>query len=143
MMTKGCKRLLRIFWIVSFLLLPSGVITTQAAVESSLVKTLHIGKRVLDMTATVDGKLLFVLTRGEVLVYNARNQKLSGRISVDPDINRITISPRGNQLFASNGKTKTLSVVNVNLVYDIDAKGVPFKGPADAPVVIAVFDDYQ
>jgi len=142
-MTKGCKRLLRIFWIVSFLLLPSGVITTQAAVESSLVKTLHIGKRVLDMTATVDGKLLFVLTRGEVLVYNARNQKLSGRISVDPDINRITISPRGNQLFASNGKTKTLSVVNVNLVYDIDAKGVPFKGPADAPVVIAVFDDYQ
>jgi len=135
--------LLRIFWVVSFLLLPAGVVMSRAAVDSSLVKTLKIGKKSLDMAATADGKLLFVLTRGEVLVYNARSAKLSGRISVDPGVNRISISPRGNELFATNGKTKSLSVIRVSFVYDIDVKGAPFKGPADAPVVIAVFDDYQ
>ncbi len=142
-MTERCKALLWVFWIVCFLLLPGGVVTTQAAVESSLAKTLDIGKQPLDMTATADGKLLFVLTEGEVLVYNAKSQKLTGRVSVDPGVNSITISPRGNQLFASNEKTKTLSVINVDFVYDIDVKGSPFKGAADAPVVIAVFDDYQ
>jgi hypothetical protein len=28
-------------------------------------------------------------------------------------------------------------------VFTIDVSGLPFKGPLDAPVVIAVFDDYQ
>ncbi len=143
MMTERGKTLLWVFWIVCFLWGPWGVVTTQAAVESSLTKTLDIGKKPLDMTASADGKLLFVLTKGEVLVYNARSQKLTGRISVDAGVNSITISPRGDQLFASNSKTKTLSVINVGFVYDIDVKGAPFKGPADAPVVIAVFDDYQ
>lgn len=143
MMAERYKALLWVFWIVCFLLLPGGVVTTQAAVESSLAKTLDIGKKPIDMAVSSDGKLLFVLTKGEVLVYNARSQKLTGRISVDAGVNSITISPRGNQLFASNGKAKTLSVINVDFVFDIDVKGVPFKGPADAPVVVAVFDDYQ
>ncbi len=142
-MAKGCKILFLIFWIVSFLLLPAGAGTTQAAVESSLATTLKVGKPPLDMAVTADGRLLFVLTKGEVLVYNARSGRLSGRISVEDGVNSISISPRGKQLFASNRKAKSLSVIQVDFVYDIDVKGAPFKGPADAPVVIAVFDDYQ
>lgn len=30
-----------------------------------------------------------------------------------------------------------------NTVYDIDIKGAPFRGPADAPVTVVAFSDYQ
>ncbi len=33
--------------------------------------------------------------------------------------------------------------LRLSFVQDIDIKGSPFKGPADAPVVITIFSDYQ
>jgi DNA-binding beta-propeller fold protein YncE len=142
-MIRRCKDLRWVLWVACFLLLPWGAMTAQAAVESSLQKTLDIGKKVMDMATSADGKLLFILTHGEVLVYNARSQTLEGKVSVDKDVDSITASPRGDRIFASNGKTKTLSIIDIDFTYNIDIKGAPFKGPADAPVVIAVFDDYQ
>jgi hypothetical protein len=55
----------------------------------------------------------------------------------------IGTSPNGDSLLLADSKAKTLEVVGISFVVDIDISGLPFKGPADAPVVIAVFSDYQ
>ncbi len=114
-----------------------------AEVESQVLKTLNLDKTPIDVVTSADGKVLFVLTEGEVLVYTKAGTTLSGRVPVDAGANQIAVSPRGDQLYLTNGKTNSLTVINVAFVQTIDVAGAPFKGPAAAPVVVAVFDDYQ
>ena len=114
-----------------------------AEVEAKVLTTLNLDKAPIDVVTSADGKALFVLTQGEVLVYTKSGTTLSGRIPVDEGANQIAVSPRGDQLYLTNGKTNSLSVVSVAFVQTIDVSGAPFKGPANAPVVVAVFDDYQ
>ena len=118
-------------------------LSVQAEVEWSTMSTLNLDQKPLDIASTPDGQWIFILTTGEVLVQSQITKKIEGRISVDKDIDRIAVSPRGEQLFLTNEKTKTLSVISVNFIQQIDIKGSPFKGPANAPVVIAVFEDFQ
>lgn len=114
-----------------------------AEIETEVLTTLNLDKAPLDVVTSADGKVLFVLTQGEVLVYTQSGGTLSGRVTVDEGANQIAVSPRGDQLYLTNGQTKSLTVVNVAFIQSIDIAGAPFKGPAAAPVVIAVFDDYQ
>jgi hypothetical protein len=55
----------------------------------------------------------------------------------------IGTSPNGDYLMLADSKNKTLEMVKISFVVDIDISGLPFKGPANAPVVVAVFSDYQ
>jgi hypothetical protein len=55
----------------------------------------------------------------------------------------IGTSPKGDFLLLADSKENTLEVVKISFVVDIDISGLPFKGPENAPVVIAVFNDYQ
>lgn len=130
----SCFSLLSHTWLV-----PEAV----AEIEANVLTTLNLDKTPIDVVTSADGKVLFVLTQGEVLVYTKRGTTLSGRVPVEEGANQIAVSPRGDQLYVTNGKTNSLSVVNVAFVQTIDVAGAPFKGPAAAPVVIAVFDDYQ
>ncbi|OIP64464.1 MAG: hypothetical protein CO150_05820 [Nitrospirae bacterium CG_4_9_14_3_um_filter_53_35] len=118
-------------------------LSVQAEVEWSKISTLNLDQNPIDIASTPDGQWVFILTSGEVLVQSQATKKIEGRIPVDKDIGRIAVSPRGDQLFVTNEKAKTLSVINVSFIQPIDVKGSPFKGPADAPVVIAVFEDFQ
>jgi DNA-binding beta-propeller fold protein YncE len=118
-------------------------LSVQAEVEWSTMSTLNLDQKPLDIASTPDGQWIFILTTGEVLVQSQMTKKIEGRISVDKDIDRIAVSPRGEQLFLTNEKTKTLSVISVKFIQQIDIKGSPFKGPANVPVVIAVFEDFQ
>ncbi len=115
----------------------------HADVESTVLSTLNLEGKPLDIAASADGKLIFVLTAGEVVIYEKQSKKITGRLAVDKGVEQITVSPRGDELYATNADSKTLSVITVDFIYDIDVSGLPFKGPDKAPVVIAVFDDYQ
>lgn len=114
-----------------------------AEVETNVLSTLNLDKNPIDVANTADGKWLYILTPGEIQIYSLTTKTLSGRIPVDKEIGRISASSRGDQLFLMNEKTKTLSVVNVAFVQKFDVTDSPFKGPANAPVVIAIFSDYQ
>jgi len=91
----------------------------------------------------LDGQRLFVLTPGEILVYSIPEGKITDHISVDKEFDRIVSIPRGDTLTISSSKKKTLQVIMLETIYKIDVSGLPFKGPKDAPVTIAVYDDYQ
>jgi hypothetical protein len=55
----------------------------------------------------------------------------------------ISSSPSGDFLLLADSTANTLEIVKLDYVVDIDISNLPFKGPENAPVLIAVFSDYQ
>jgi len=113
---------------------------SHAELEWDVWNTFEIEETPLDVAATA--KLLFVLTdRGQVLIY-LPNGKLMAKIPVGKSIDRIDTLPGGNALFLSSRIDKKIKILSLDFVQPINTLG-PFKGAAEAPVVIAVFSDFQ
>jgi len=127
----------------SLLLLALLPAAARGEVEWQSLNTARLDKKPLDVAGDAAGKTLFVLVRGEVLVYSADGKTLEGRIPVDPGVARIAVSPRGDKIYLTDEKTKTLQVVRVDRVVRIEVGDSPFRGPAHAPVTVVVFSDYQ
>jgi len=115
----------------------------QAEVEWKVFKSLDLKATPLDVAPSMDGQRLFVLTAGEVLIYLIPEGRITDRIPVDKDFDRIVSLPRGDALSISSSKKKLLQVVLFENIYKIDVSGLPFKGPRDAPVTVVIYDDYQ
>jgi len=115
----------------------------QADLEWRIVKDLDLKTTPLDVASSADGKWLFILTPGEILVYSFLEGKITDRIPVDKDFDRIASLPRANMVTISSSAKKALQIILLEAVYKIDVMGLPFKGPSDAAVTVIVFDDYQ
>jgi len=115
----------------------------QAEVEWKVFKSLDLKAAPLDVAPSMDGQRLFVLTPGEILVYSIPEGKITDHIPVDKEFDRIVSLPKGDTLSISSSKKKLLQVILLENIYKIDVSGLPFKGPRDAPVTVAVYDDYQ
>ncbi len=115
----------------------------QADVEWKVFRSLDLKAAPLDVAPSMDGQRLFVLTPGEILVYSIPEGKITDHIPVDKEFDRIVSLPRGDALSISSSTKKMLEVITLESIYKIDVSGLPFKGPKDAPVTIAVYDDYQ
>lgn len=97
----------------------------------------------LDMVHSLDGKYVYMLNdKQQVQVYNNQGQ-LQGNIPVEEGVTNIDIAPQGELLYLVNNAKQTFSSIAVSFVIDIDTTGAPFKGPADAPVTIALFTDFE
>jgi hypothetical protein len=120
--------------------------TTQlvrAEVDLRIIKHINIEEKPLDVAASADGEFLFILVPGEVLVYSIPNDSVTDRIQIDRAFDRLTYSAKNSTLILGSSAGRALSIIQVERVYNIVLSGLPFKGPADAPVAIAVFEDYQ
>jgi hypothetical protein len=114
-----------------------------AALEWKIIQSLDLKTTPLDIASSADGLWLFILTPGEILVFSAQEGKITEHVPVDPTFDRITSFPRGNVLAVTSSTQKTIQIIYLETVHKIDVTGLPFKGPQDAPVTIAVFTDYQ
>jgi hypothetical protein len=121
------------------LLLP----TAQASLEWKVLKDLDLKASPLDVAPSADGQWLYILTPGEILVYSMQEGRITDPIPVGKEFDRIAALPRANGLTLSSSANKTIQIIMLEHVIAIDVSGLPFKGPRDAPVVVAVFDDYQ
>jgi len=114
-----------------------------AAVEINLETTLKTGGVPVDVVVSQDGDLTFVLTdNGNVLIYD-RIGKLTDTVEIGPHIDQIEIGPNGERLFAASRQNKTVEIITLDFIRQINTLGSPFKGPLEAPVVIVVFSDFQ
>jgi hypothetical protein len=114
-----------------------------AEVEWEIFKTLKLDAVPIDMALTPDGKKLFVLTDdGGILIYSSGTAP-KDKIEVGHHIDQIKMGLGGKILILSSRKTKRVEFLTISFIQSIDVSGSPFKGPEDAPVVIAVFDDFQ
>jgi len=116
---------------------------SHAKVEGQVLKELPLSAAPLDVTASADGRWTFILLPGgEVRVYSEAGEP-QGSLEVGPRAEHISSSPQGDRLFVTSRGPDELSIVSVDFVYPIDVAGSPVKGPDDAPVVVAVFSDFQ
>ena len=124
---------------ICFCTVPAG----SAGLDWENRQELKLDKEPLDIASSVDGKWLFVLVPGEILVYSLTGGDHIERIPVDPGTDRLSHSQKDNSIIVSSRTGKKVSIIDLQEVHDIDISGLPFKGPKDAPVVITVFTDYQ
>ena len=114
-----------------------------AAVEITPQKTLKTDGVPVDIAVSQDGNLTFVLTdNGNVLIYD-RTGNLTDTVKIGPHIDQIEIGPRGERLFVTSRKNKTVEIITLDFIHEINTLGSPTKGPPEAPMVIVVFSDFQ
>ncbi len=112
-------------------------------VEWNVYKTLQLEETPIDVAVSPDGRRIFVLTdRGEVFIYSSAG-KIEAKIDVGQHVDQLKLGPKGDSLILSSGKNKTVEIVTLDFIQKINVSGSPFKGPEDAAVVIAVFDDFE
>ncbi len=114
-----------------------------ASVEWNVQKTLQLESAPIDVALSPDGKRIFVLNdQGQILIYSSAGSFLN-RVDVGRQFDHIKVSPRGDQLILNSRKTKSVQVITLDFIQNINVSGSPIKGSQDAPVVIAVFDDFE
>jgi hypothetical protein len=111
--------------------------------EWRVIKELELKDQPLDMVNALDGKTLFILVPGEVLIQDMRSNDISQRIPVGKEFDKLVHSPRNNTLILTSSSTKRLKVIQLERIHQFDYSGLPYLGAKNAPVTIAVFSDYQ
>lgn len=131
-------------WIMlSLLALSVAASPCFAALDWSVQKRLQVGAAPVDVAVSLNDKWVFVLNdRGEVLVFSM-DGSLKEKIPVGKQISQIKVGPRGDLLYLSNRKGKAVEIIEISFVQNINTLASPYKGPADAPVTMVVFSDFE
>lgn len=115
----------------------------SAAVEITPQKTLMTDGAPVDVAVSQDGNLTFVLTdKGKIMIYD-RTGNLTDTVEIGPHVDQIEIGPSGERLLAASRENKTVEIITLDFIHEINTLGAPSKGPHEAPVVIVVFSDFQ
>jgi hypothetical protein len=120
-----------------------GCLRAHGQMEIEAKKRFNLDAAPLDIASSLEGTKIFVLVEGKVLVYSVSDDRLTDAVPVDRDLDRLTLTPRGNLLVLSSSSGKRIELVSLRTIVKIDVSRLPFKGPENAPVTIAVFSDYQ
>jgi hypothetical protein len=62
---------------------------------------------------------------------------------VGKSVEGIKVGPREDVLLLTSGKDKTVQLITLDFIQEINVSGSPFKGNADAPVAVTTFDDFE
>ena len=133
--------------LVVFLLVPVILLTlcpqSSGLVDWDVKKTLKIEKTPVDVAVSLNGRWVFVLTaQGSILIYSG-DGRLEDEITVGKHVDGLKVGPEQDILLLTSRKNKTVEILVLDFIQNIDVSNSPFKGPADATVTIAVFSDFQ
>ncbi len=136
----------RFISVLMFILISSfwvGATTVYAKMELTVKKKLQFKQEPLAMVSSRDGKYLYILFEGKLLVYSLLEGKGQYTVSVDKSIDRITLSEKNELLILASSSEKTAQILKIDFIHQIDTSGLPYQGPQDAPVMLIAFVDYQ
>lgn len=112
-------------------------------VEWNVLSQWSTGAKTIDMVHSLDGKFVYLLTdKSKVNVFDGKGN-LQGSIPVSATVSAIDISPQGERLYLVDNTLNQFQAVSVAFVHIIDVKDSPFEGPADAPVTLTLFTDFE
>ena len=133
-------------WITALVVLAMTTWSINSAasiVEWEVTQTLDMKATPVDVAVSLDWQKLFILTdKGEIEIYSG-NGTLVDTISVGTHVDTITAGPQGNVLILKSAQDKKIEIVTLDFIQQINVSGSPYKGVDDAPVVIAVFSDFE
>ena len=115
----------------------------SGTIEWDSEKKLTLEARPLGLTSTADGSKVFVLLEGGKLLICSNTGEVLDRLDVAQQSDSIEVAPTGDKLFITSAKDKSLQIIRIENIYEIDVLGSPFKGPVQAPVEIVIFSDFQ
>ena len=129
--------------LVTFALLAWSLSSSASTVEWKLKHSLDLKETPVDVAVSPDWQKLFILTEtGDVQIYSG-NGTLIDTIHVGTHVDDITAGPQGSVLILKSSQNKKIQIVSVDFIQNINVSGSPIKGSPDAPVVIAVFSDFE
>ncbi len=139
------KRLI-IFLTGTFLFF-SFITSSVAEIDWEISSDFKTDSAPLDMASSLDGKLIFTLTKGKVHIHS-NDGKLKGTIEVNPDMDNISVSGLAlagieTKIYLSSTKSRTVQEISYAFIVQINTKNSPFLGKEDAQVEIVVFSEFQ
>lgn len=112
-------------------------------VEWKVVQEWATAANALDMVHSLDGKFVYMLTdTAQVKIFD-NTGKLQGAIPVAATVSSIDIAPQGEVLYLIDNAAEKFQAIRVAIVHDIATEGSPFEGPADAPITLTLFTDFE
>ena len=115
----------------------------RAEVDWQARKTIKTEQAPLDIHVTADGKRTFILTEGGRLEIYDSNARIIDTIEVDPATNILSADGTGGRVFLGNSKNSSVHELRIEYIADFSYGGSPFLGNSEAPIVLAVFSDFQ
>lgn len=116
---------------------------TQSGIDSSVIANWKLSAKPLDMVHSLDSKRVFILgDDGKVHIFTPDGSE-QGTIDVDKGVTAIDIAPQGERLYLMNPQDKSFTSLSISFTASIDITGAPFLGNENAPVVLALFSDFQ
>ena len=114
-----------------------------AETDLEILNRIELEATPLDVAVSDDGLWVYVLTDAARLYIYTREGDLQGSVAVPEGSQQIAVSPIQDLLVITNPKDQTLQTVRVNLEHTFSLEDSPTLGPADAPVTIVEFTDFE
>ncbi len=129
--------------IAVFLLIPVLQSAGLAEVDLDILKTLKINATPLDVAFANNHNYIYVLTdKGQILVFDPAGRQLD-QMEVGTEFDQMRVVPGSDVLFLTSRKNKLVQIVQLGFVQQVNTAGSPFMGSENAPVVIAVFSEFE
>src|SRR5680860_986663 len=118
------------FIFATFLFVPAFVAGDSFSIMKE--QELHLYSEALDIAISNDGSWTFVLTKsGMVIIYGASGDLIQS-LKVGKGYDSIEYSTAGNKLLLSGSDKQELKILTLSMLYELDFRGSPFKGSANA-----------
>ncbi|MGA9237273.1 MAG: hypothetical protein WBV91_20800 [Desulfobacterales bacterium] len=114
-----------------------------AALDWNVIQTFNLKDPPLDVAFSTSRNKVFILTgEGQIQVYEP-NGTLDETMDVGKGFDRLWHIQGSDVVLLSSREKKIVQIIELNFVEQIDISGSPFRGPENAPVVVAVFSDFE
>ena len=114
-----------------------------AETDLEILNRVELEATPLDVAVSDDGLWVYVLTDSARLYIYTLEGELQGSVAVPEGSRHIAVSPVQDLLMITNSVDRTLQAVRINLEHTFSLEDSPTLGPADAPVTIVEFTDFE
>ena len=134
------KSILTVLIVSAFLILPAA---EAADIEWNVLQTLNLKESPVDIAFSTSRNKILVLTRkGELQVFEPDGRSVAN-LEVGKEFDRLYHIQGSDVVLLSGKNNKTAKIIELSFIEQIKTAGAPFKGTENAPVVIAVFSDFE
>jgi hypothetical protein len=82
----------------------------------NLKKQPKVDVQPLDIATSIDGKTIYILARGEILIYSINEGKFSKRFPIDNDFDKLTYAARNNVMILKSTSPKTIKIIKIDFI---------------------------